>query len=661
MDETMMRTYRAQQLYKKYERIYKEELLRLSFRISGSEAQAEKAVADTGKTLITKLLYSTDELSSGKVYALCRRTALENRYCSWEQEYYSQYDRAMDELLENITEAPSEEYLRINLWEFLIKLSPEHRGLFLKRYWLCEALPDIARQEKLSEENVAGELGDLRSQLQDYPFRAPLTRDNLQKALAQIGTDMITEIVGARASIDGCVPLEMPVARLQPRNILGKVAKGIIALVIILAMLIPGPSSGGQRPYTQPSYGLPDYMLRTELKTVPMTTFPFVLPDYSDPMAFQKILNPVPAGYADSLNGFWQDSIPLCLSDSENAVCSPVSLYLALAMLAQTTGGESQQELLRLLNAGDMDTLARQARYVILSHYEKGESMKSNLSCSLWLNKGLTVNPEIENDLYTCFYADLKFGDLASPTMNDALKKWINEKTGNLLQDSVADLENMDAQTLLSIATAVEYRCSWQNGFLPEAGTQDVFYSSAGEKTVSYMNRSGVGSYYRGQGYTATYLPLGDGSRMWLILPDSESSVEQLLREGNALNMIFGVEPQEEVLMINLSVPKFDISENSDLTGTVEALGVCQALDPAAADFSPFCSTQGIYIRKILQGTRVFIDEEGLAAAAYTVMTAPGAAMPPEEEVDFVLNRPFLFVVESKDGLPLFAGTVNQP
>ena len=37
---------------------------------------------------------------------------------------------------------------------------------------------------------------------------------------------------------------------------------------------------------------------------------------------------------------------------------------------------------------------------------------------------------------------------------------------------------------------------------------------------------------------------------------------------------------------------------------------------------------------------------------------ASGAAMPPEEEIDFVLDRPFAFIITGLDGLPLFAGTV---
>ena len=58
---------------------------------------------------------------------------------------------------------------------------------------------------------------------------------------------------------------------------------------------------------------------------------------------------------------------------------------------------------------------------------------------------------------------------------------------------------------------------------------------------------------------------------------------------------------------------------------------------------------------------RVAIDEEGCTAAAFTAMETCGAAMPPDEEVDFVLDRPFIFVITGDSGLPMFAGVVNHP
>ena len=50
-----------------------------------------------------------------------------------------------------------------------------------------------------------------------------------------------------------------------------------------------------------------------------------------------------------------------------------------------------------------------------------------------------------------------------------------------------------------------------------------------------------------------------------------------------------------------------------------------------------------------------------MEAAAFTVLATAGAAMPPKDEVDFVVDRPFLFVITGADSLPLFAGVVNHP
>ena len=59
---------------------------------------------------------------------------------------------------------------------------------------------------------------------------------------------------------------------------------------------------------------------------------------------------------------------------------------------------------------------------------------------------------------------------------------------------------------------------------------------------------------------------------------------------------------------------------------------------------------------------RVAIDEDGVTAVAYTlIVTKNGAAPPPDDEVDFVVDRPFLFLITGADDVPLFAGVVNQP
>ena len=49
-------------------------------------------------------------------------------------------------------------------------------------------------------------------------------------------------------------------------------------------------------------------------------------------------------------------------------------------------------------------------------------------------------------------------------------------------------------------------------------------------------------------------------------------------------------------------------------------------------------------------------------AAAYALALASYPEMAPyPNEMDFVLDRPFLFAITGYDGLPLFVGVVNQP
>ena len=64
---------------------------------------------------------------------------------------------------------------------------------------------------------------------------------------------------------------------------------------------------------------------------------------------------------------------------------------------------------------------------------------------------------------------------------------------------------------------------------------------------------------------------------------------------------------------------------------------------------------------QVKHATRISIDEKGVTAAAFTLIIRCGAAPPPEDEVDFVLDRPFMFCIESEDDLPLFTGIVNEP
>ena len=177
------------------------------------------------------------------------------------------------------------------------------------------------------------------------------------------------------------------------------------------------------------------------------------------------------------------------------------------------------------------------------------------------------------------------------------------------------------------------------------------------------MHQSGTNTYYWSDRFSAVSKRLEGSGAMWFLLPDEGVTPEELLADEAALDLLLGSgeSVESKYLIVNLSVPKFDIASELDLTASLKNLGITDVFDPVSADFSPMTADTEAYLSQARHAARVAIDEEGVTAAAYTVMMTEGAAAPPEEEVDFALNRPFVFAITGTDGLPLFVGIVRQP
>ena len=119
---------------------------------------------------------------------------------------------------------------------------------------------------------------------------------------------------------------------------------------------------------------------------------------------------------------------------------------------------------------------------------------------------------------------------------------------------------------------------------------------------------------------------------------------------------------ENKTYQVNLSVPKFDVEGEQDLVEGLMGLGVTDVFDAGRSDFTPLTEeVEQLEVSEITHAARVKVDEEGCEAAAYTViMMEASAEWEQEEEKDFVVDRPFLFYISNGNGLPLFAGVVNQ-
>ncbi len=376
-----------------------------------------------------------------------------------------------------------------------------------------------------------------------------------------------------------------------------------------------------------------------------------------------------PEGYADGLDAFFSRSIPLFLGDSdENAVCSPLNIYMALAMLAETTGGDSRESILNELNADSIEALRTQAGHVWNAHYRADGAAACLLANSLWLNEGYAFNRNTVDTLADSYYASVYQGKLGSNAMNDSLRAWLSVQTQGLLDNYINNVE-LSPEDALALASTVFFQAKWNSPFWSQKNTVGTFHSPGGDEEVIFMNDElTYGPYYYGEDYGAVRLELDPAgiygeAAMWLILPDESYDPGDILDSGHAMDMILGVTEQKQTtIKVHLSLPKFDISAETDLRGGMTALGLGNLFSESDADFSAILPEAiGAHLGKTTHAARVAIDEEGVTAAAYTVIRLYGAPVPPEEEVYFTLDRPFLFVITSPDNLPLFVGVVNEP
>ena len=346
-----------------------------------------------------------------------------------------------------------------------------------------------------------------------------------------------------------------------------------------------------------------------------------------------------------------------------NFVYSPLNVYMALSMLAECTDGDSRAQILSLLGQNSLEAVRAQAKALWNANYCADGSVTSVLASSVWLDDGVNYVQKTLDTLARDYYASSFSGEMGSDSYNKALQSWLNEQTGGLLKDQASGLE-FTPETVMALATTIYYRAKWSQEFSKSQTSEDVFYAESGDITCDFMHSSGTGTYYWGEKFGAVNLPLRESGAMKLLLPDEGVTPEALLQDEEAMNFLLGGEDWEnsKFLIVNLAVPKFDVSSDLNLNKSLQALGVTDVFDSDAADFSPVIeNADGVFLSKAEHAARVAIDEEGVTAAAYTVMMEAGAAEPPDEEIDFTLDRPFVFAITSQDGLPLFIGVVNTP
>lgn len=402
----------------------------------------------------------------------------------------------------------------------------------------------------------------------------------------------------------------------------------------------------------------------------------------------------VRTSYGPKVLSFAAGTSPLLMDGSENACYSPLSLYLALALVSTGTEGETLDELMAALQiegAGEEKLLSEVSQIMTSLPFTTGvesgqeeetdsvtysaDPYKDNtfrslsIANSLWVDNTYQFLDSFEATAADPFEAGANQVDGFGSETADAMSRWVDEQTHGLISPHY----EFASGTLLALINTVYLCDSWNSPFREESNTEEAFVITGGETVrCTYMNdHLPQSQYIAGEGYKgiSLYLRGSDtvGGRMTFILPDENVALSSFFSDAEKLRSIMEAEA-DEYADITLQLPKFKFSAtlgSEALQSALEALGVKKVFDPYSAQLSRMVTNKeddalSLSIDQVQQDCQVGIDENGVEAAAATMISFAGAAPLEMEKVDLIFNRPFLFVISYGD-LPLFLGAVADP
>lgn len=346
----------------------------------------------------------------------------------------------------------------------------------------------------------------------------------------------------------------------------------------------------------------------------------------------------------------------------DNWLVSPFSLQCALGMLSNGANGETREEILYALGLSQYSQEEVNAYFkkLIEGLHTVNSAITVKTSNSVWGNAGVPLKDDFQKMNIENYFAMVSQLDFSDPSAVDQINAWCNQTTEGLIP-SILDEVNPTATVYL--LNSLYFKARWESEFAPEKTQEGDFNTSSGKVVkADFMQTQRMAAYVENEWFTSTSLSYqNDSYVMRLILPQPEISIDQVLQ---ALSESDENLWKNTILAdINLKMPRFALENKLDLVSTLQALGM-EKVFTNEADFSSM-SDISTYISLVQQATRLKVDEDGSEGAAVTVIEGYLSDLMrplPEEEVDFFLDRPFLFqIIESSTGTVLFMGQVGLP
>ena len=443
---------------------------------------------------------------------------------------------------------------------------------------------------------------------------------------------------------------------------LSTVAAILVMSILIVSLTIIGPNS----PYISLALSQAQYPIMTYKPTGDPATEEYreQYSMWSDDIEKQKEFY----GSAAALSPFIKKSVGVFLSESngKNVVYSPLNVFMTLAVMAEMSGGNTRDQILDVLGCHTVNNLRVQSNAIWNANYRDDGVVKSILASSVWLSNGMSYDDKVANVLATSYYTSVYSGRIGSQLYNEEYYEWMNKQIGKPVY--VDTYQSFTEKEAISIATVLNFDSDWEYGFSNRRTKDGVFHSDNGDVKCIYMNKIELyGGYYWGKSFTATSKRLKDSGSMYFILPNEGINVNELVNDDEVLDFIIsnGEWENKDDIIVNLTIPRMNISSDINHKDGLSKMGVQDCFTLGSGNFSGIVKddkkADDLFVNKINHNVSVVVDNEGVTGYAYTQAVTDVITAPIKSDINFTVNRPFIFVITGADGSVLFIGVVNQP
>ncbi len=379
-----------------------------------------------------------------------------------------------------------------------------------------------------------------------------------------------------------------------------------------------------------------------------------------------------PADQAEAVNGSNAFAVDLYAQLSKqpgNLFFSPESISTAFGMAYAGAHGETATEMQHVLHftlPPDRLHPAMGALLTEMNAQHKGYEL--HVADALWAQQDASFEQNylklVQSD-YGAGFHRVNF-KISPDGVRATINAWVEKQTNDKIKDLIGQ-GALNSSTRLVLTNAIYFKGDWQDPFDGEATQKEEFHLSATQWVMApMMHRTGGYSYYDGGTFQALELPYaGNEISMVVLLPketDGLPALEKSFASGVAGEWIKKLEPVDKVI---LTLPRFTMTQQFELSSALSAMGMAQAFS-SSADFSGMTGKPDFSISAAIHKAYIDVNEKGTEAAAATAIVMYATAMrreaPEPPPIVFRADHPFLFILlDTQSGSMLFLGRVADP